>query len=148
MRGEAGGGGDKTRAGSRARCREVPGAHAQALPQALRRGSHRPPPAPVKKAKGEDETPLWVNKYKPNQPAQLIGNGAKIAELRKFLTTWEDVHLKGPEVKGKDKPMKSVLISGAPGVGKSSAATIIAKQLGFEVVEVNARIREAPAGRM
>ena len=46
---------------------------------------------------------------------------AKIAELRKLLTTREDVHLKGPEIKGKDKPMKSVLISGAPGVGKSSA---------------------------
>ena len=106
-----------------------------------------PPPAPVKKAKGEDETPLWVNKYKPNQPAQLIGNGAKIAELRKFLTTWEDVHLKGPEVKGKDKPMKSVLISGAPGVGKSSAATIIAKQLGFEVVEVNASDTRGASGK-
>jgi len=106
-----------------------------------------PPLAPVKKAKGEDETPLWVNKYKPNQPAQLIGNGAKIAELRKFLTTWEDVHLKGPEVKGKDKPMKSVLISGAPGVGKSSAATIIAKQLGFEVVEVNASDTRGASGK-
>ena len=106
-----------------------------------------PPPAPVKKAKGEDETPLWVNKYKPNQPAQLIGNGAKIAELRKFLTTWEDVHLKGPEIKGKDKPMKSVLISGAPGVGKSSAATIIAKQLGFEVVEVNASDTRGASGK-
>mmetsp|Transcript_1845 Transcript_1845/g.7158 ORF Transcript_1845/g.7158 Transcript_1845/m.7158 type:complete len:864 (+) Transcript_1845:62-2653(+) len=106
-----------------------------------------PPPAPVKKAKGEDEMPLWVNKYKPNQPAQLIGNGAKIAELRKFLTTWEDVHLKGPEIKGKDKPMKSVLISGAPGVGKSSAATIIAKQLGFEVMEVNASDTRGASGK-
>ena len=106
-----------------------------------------PPPAPFKKAKGEDETPLWVNKYKPAAPAQLIGNGAKIAELRKFLTTWEDVHLKGPELKGKDKPMKAVLISGPPGVGKSSAATIIAKQLGFEVVEVNASDTRGASGK-
>ena len=34
--------------------------------------------------------------------------------------------------------MKAVLISGPRGIGKSSAATIIAKQLGFEVTEVNA----------
>ena len=34
--------------------------------------------------------------------------------------------------------MKAVLISGPPGIGKSSAASIIAKQLGFEVTEVNA----------
>ena len=85
---------------------------------------------------------LWVNKYKPSQPAQLIGNGKNIADLRKFLTTWNDIHVTkshpSADAKGKEKPMKAVLISGPPGIGKSSAASIIAKQLGFEVTEVNA----------
>ena len=89
-----------------------------------------------------DSTPLWVNKYKPSAPAQLIGNGKNIADLRKFLSTWNDVFMTkthpNAELKGKEKPMKAVLISGPPGIGKSSAASIIAKQLGFEVSEVNA----------
>ena len=86
--------------------------------------------------------PLWVNKYKPSQPAQLIGQRKNIADLRKFLSQWNDIHVAGThplaDAKGKDKPMKAVLISGPPGIGKSSAASIIAKQLGFEVTEVNA----------
>ena len=117
----------------------------------------RPPPpatiAPPAAAAGDsaaaaaaaaeaDTQPLWVNKYKPSQPAQLIGNGKNIADLRKFLTHWNEIHVAGThplaDAKGKDKPMKAVLISGPPGIGKSSAANIIAKQLGFEVTEVNA----------
>ena len=92
--------------------------------------------------KVEDTTPLWVNKYKPSQPAHLIGNGKNIADLRRWLRTWEDVHVKGTGpgagLTGKDKPMKAILISGPPGIGKSSAATIIAQQEGFTVKEVNA----------
>ena len=98
--------------------------------------------AGTSRAKAEDTTPLWVNKYKPSQPAQLIGNGKNIADLRRWLNEWEAVHIKGTGpgagATGKDKPMKAVLISGPPGIGKSSAAAIIAKQLGFVVKEVNA----------
>ena len=36
-----------------------------------------------------------MNKYKPCAPAQLIGNGKNIADLRRWLTQWEDVHIKG-----------------------------------------------------
>ena len=43
--------------------------------------------------------------------------------------------------------MKAVLISGPPGIGKSSAASIIAKQLGFEVTEVNASDTRGASGK-
>lgn len=33
---------------------------------------------------------------------------------------------------------KAALISGPPGIGKTSAARIICKQLGYEVIETNA----------
>ena len=40
--------------------------------------------------------------------------------------------------KGKDAPKKAVLISGPPGIGKTSASKIICRALGFDVMEVNA----------
>ena len=40
--------------------------------------------------------------------------------------------------KGKDAPKKAVLISGPPGIGKTSAAKIVCHALGFDVMEVNA----------
>jgi replication factor C subunit 1 len=43
-----------------------------------------------------------------------------------------------PAPKGKDAPKKAVLISGPPGIGKTSAAKIVCKALGFDVMEVNA----------
>ena len=102
------------------------------------------------KVRAPDSTPLWVNKYKPSQPAQLIGNGKNIADMRRWLTTWDDVHVKGigpaADAKGKDKAMKALLISGPPGIGKSSAASIIARQLGFQVKEVNASDTRGKSG--
>jgi len=44
----------------------------------------------------------------------------------------------GPVVKGKDAPKKAVLLSGAPGIGKTSAAKIMCAIEGFDVMEVNA----------
>ncbi len=52
--------------------------------------------------------------------------------------------------KGKEAPKKAVLISGPPGIGKTSAAKIICRTLGFDVLEVNAsdsrgKVRRRPA---
>ena len=38
----------------------------------------------------------------------------------------------------KDAPKKAVLISGPPGIGKTSSAKILCAALAFEVMEVNA----------
>ena len=50
--------------------------------------------------------------------------------------------------KGKDAPKKAVLISGPPGIGKTSAAKIICKALGFDVMEVNASDARGKVRRM
>ena len=53
-------------------------------------GGNAPGAAAARKAaEGSGTTVLWTNKYQPGMPAQLIGNGAKIAELRKWLSSWQ-----------------------------------------------------------
>ena len=90
---------------------------------------------------------LWVDKYAPKCQNDLAGNRTVIENFEKWLRDWNDVILKGmkkpmPVSKGrKDLPnvnAKTCLISGPPGIGKSSTARIIAKKLGFHVMEMNA----------
>ncbi|DBB08930.1 TPA: hypothetical protein ACH3X3_007571 [Trebouxia sp. C0006] len=90
---------------------------------------------------------LWVEKHKPTKSAELVGNGTLVATLRTFLQDWERIHLKHEqpgEAKGrgggkpKDMSKKAILLSGPPGIGKTSSASIISRELGFTPVEVNA----------
>jgi len=76
---------------------------------------------------------LWADKYKPSQISELIGNGKCVADLRRWLHEWQN------NLANKKKTMcKAVLISGPPGIGKTSSANIVCTQLGFSVMEVNA----------
>lgn len=77
---------------------------------------------------------LWVDKYKPTSTLDLVGNPGHIKTLAAWLKGWEAVHLRGQAAgtsgggaKPKDLGKKAVLLSGPPGVGKTSAAHIIAK---------------------
>ncbi|KAL4547680.1 hypothetical protein Ndes2526B_g06915 [Nannochloris sp. 'desiccata'] len=97
-----------------------------------------------------DNGQLWVEKWRPKTSSELVGNNQTVATLRQWLKDWERVHLHGGEpnqppgsgARSKDRTSemkkKAVLLSGSPGIGKTSAATIIAKELGYYPVEVNA----------
>lgn len=109
-----------------------------------------------------DADQLWVEKHKPTSVAQLIGNGKLIADLRVWLGQWHRrvssagrfayrvnplprtgltfrrLQAETAGAKAKDAPKKAVLISGPPGIGKTSSAKIICAALGYEVMEVNA----------
>lgn len=95
------------------------------------------------------ETKMWTDKYKPLQPSDLVGNAGSIAQLYEWLKDWDEVILRGnkkqvPFRRGQNwndvanVNARAVLLSGPPGIGKTSAARIICKQLGYEVVEQNA----------
>jgi replication factor C subunit 1 len=88
---------------------------------------------------------LWVEKYRPSTITDLVGNTPQVGRLQDWLRDWESVH-----VHGQKKPVsfrgastenlnaKAALISGSPGLGKSSAVLALAKSMGYEVLEFNA----------
>ena len=61
---------------------------------------------------------LWVDKYKPRSSRELVGNTTLVATLQQWLHDWAD---------GSKTSKKAVLLSGAPGIGKTSAAHIISR---------------------
>ncbi len=92
---------------------------------------------------------MWTDKYKPKSAADLIGNSQLIHQLYEWLKDWDDVCIRGKKktvlfrqgMSWNDAPnlnARAVLISGPPGIGKTSTARIVCAQLGYEVVEQNA----------
>ena len=86
---------------------------------------------------------LWSDKYKPNTPADLVGSTEIVNKLTRWFNQWDNLHrLKvGWNKIGKSKEnegAKAALLSGPPGIGKSSTARIVANYLGYTVFELNA----------
>jgi len=69
----------------------------------------------------------WTEKYKPRSLDEIVGNERAIIELRKWANSW---------VIGKPKE-KAVILSGKPGVGKTSSALALANDFGWTVIELN-----------
>lgn len=70
----------------------------------------------------------WVEKYRPATLDQVVGNPAAVAELRKWADGW---------AKGRpDK--KAVILQGDPGIGKTTAASALAHDMGWTPIEMNA----------
>jgi replication factor C subunit 1 len=82
----------------------------------------RPPPPSERAVVRAD---LWVDRYAPSLLADVIGHRDSITQLTAWLSAWP--------AQG-----RGTLISGPPGIGKSTVAHLLAKHAGYTVAEYNA----------
>ena len=69
----------------------------------------------------------WTEKYRPKSLNEIVGNEKAVNELRKWANNWSN-----------GKPQnKAVILSGKPGIGKTSSAIVLAKDFGWTPIELN-----------
>lgn len=70
----------------------------------------------------------WTEKYRPESLSNVIGNPSVVNDLKAWAVAWQN---------GKPKN-KAVVLIGTPGIGKTTSALALAKDMGWDVVEMNA----------
>ncbi|KAG3190001.1 hypothetical protein PC128_g11539 [Phytophthora cactorum] len=87
---------------------------------------------------------LWTDKYKPQTLNHMIGNIELGRKLKTWLVDWEAMHVKGTKKipfttkLSENRGAKTVLLSGPPGIGKTTIANLVSRECGFECTELNA----------
>ncbi|KAG7155024.1 Replication factor C subunit 1-like [Homarus americanus] len=89
----------------------------------------------------QHETLMWVDKYKPSTVKNIIGQQGDRSNVRKLLAwlkNWQKVQFSPWAKDDNGAFFKAALLSGPPGVGKTTTAHLVCKELGFDFVELNA----------
>lgn len=76
---------------------------------------------------------LWTDKYKPNTLSEMIGNDAKLKSIHNWFKTFNN-----------PKSKKILLLSGPPGIGKTTAANLALKEYNYNIIEFNASSIRGP----
>lgn len=106
-----------------------------------------PQPLPVAIPPRTHSKILWADKYSPKNLRELVGNEKAVEKLTNWLKNYESV-LSGEKkpIQGKNGKLdpqyntqaKAVLLSGPPGIGKTTAARLISKGFSYQPIELNA----------
>ncbi|KTW32453.1 replication factor C subunit 1 [Pneumocystis jirovecii RU7] len=83
---------------------------------------------------------LWTTKYAPRTLKEICGNKSLVEKLQKWLHDWDKnriANFKKSESDGLGF-YRAVLISGPPGIGKTTSAHLVASLEGYDVLEFNA----------
>ena len=70
----------------------------------------------------------WAEKYRPASLSEIVGNNKPVSDLSTWAKEWQHGV---PD-------RKAAILHGKPGIGKTTAAHALARDLGWEVVELNA----------
>ncbi|WFD27873.1 Chromosome transmission fidelity protein 18 [Malassezia nana] len=95
---------------------------------------------------------MWVDKYRPQAFAELLGDDRVHRDALRWLKTWDPCvfHRAAPPARPSawsderapdphGRPAERVLlVAGAPGLGKTTLAHIVAQHAGYRVYELNA----------
>ncbi|KAI1111199.1 replication factor RFC1 C terminal domain-containing protein [Nemania sp. NC0429] len=83
---------------------------------------------------------LWTVKYAPTQASHICGNKAAVERIQKWLKGWPQAKRFNFQKRGADGMggERAIILSGPPGIGKTTAAHLAAKLEGYDVIESNA----------
>ena len=73
------------------------------------------------------ESVLWSDKHAPKTLDRVIGNSSVVQRVRNWAEGWK-----------RGERQKALLLTGPVGVGKTTLAVVVAEELGFELLEMNA----------
>lgn len=83
---------------------------------------------------------LLTSKYAPTQLSHICGNKAQVERIQSWLRNWTKSRKYNFQKRGADGlgGERAIIISGPPGIGKTTAAHLAAELEGYDVLESNA----------
>ncbi|KAK3670378.1 Chromosome transmission fidelity protein 18 [Recurvomyces mirabilis] len=107
------------------------------------------PTPPAEQTTTKKSSLLWTEKYRARKFTDLIGDERTHRSVMYWLKRWDQIVFpgsyrpqkpkKGQTEQIEERPLKKILmLTGPPGLGKTTLAHVCAKQAGYEVQEINA----------